>query len=246
LGVQQRLPSLRDTPIAFAHRGARAHAPENTLEAFRLALKLGANGLESDVWSTADGVAVLDHDGQVRRLLRNVPIAELMRRDLPAHLPTVDDFFTDVGDNFHFSLDVKSPAAVVPLARAVGSAGFPVDRLWLCSPLESVLDDCRTSIPGAHLVHSTRTQRLPRTFEQHCAHLSASGIDTVNLHHTEWNGGRVVMAHRFGLNAFGWDIQYPEAMENGLRMGLDAVYSDHVDMMVDVYAATIGAVTRPF
>jgi glycerophosphoryl diester phosphodiesterase len=54
------------------------------------------------------------------------------------------------------------------------------------------------------------------------------------------------MAHRFGLNAFGWDIQYPEAMENGLRMGLDAVYSDHVDMMVDVYAATIGAVTRPF
>src|SRR5262249_9005601 len=43
--VQQRLPSLLDPPIAFAHRGARAHAPENTIEAFRLALRLGATGL---------------------------------------------------------------------------------------------------------------------------------------------------------------------------------------------------------
>ena len=51
--VQQRLPSLLDRPIMFAHRGARAHAPENTLEAFALGLRLGATGLESDVWLTA-------------------------------------------------------------------------------------------------------------------------------------------------------------------------------------------------
>jgi glycerophosphoryl diester phosphodiesterase len=64
--VQQRLPSLLARPIAFAHRGARAHARENTLDAFALALRLGATGLESDVWLTADGVPVLDHDGVVR------------------------------------------------------------------------------------------------------------------------------------------------------------------------------------
>ncbi|MQA17795.1 MAG: hypothetical protein GEV09_28165, partial [Pseudonocardiaceae bacterium] len=50
---------MKTPPIAFAHRGARAHAPENTLEAFALALRLGATGLESDVWLTADGEAVL-------------------------------------------------------------------------------------------------------------------------------------------------------------------------------------------
>ena len=65
--VQQRLPSIIDPPIAFAHRGARAYAPENTIEAFQLALRLGATGLESDVWVTSDGIAVLDHDGVVRR-----------------------------------------------------------------------------------------------------------------------------------------------------------------------------------
>ena len=64
--MQQRLPSLLDHPIAFAHRGARAHAPENTIEAFKLGLRLGATGLESDVWLTADGIPVLDHDGVVR------------------------------------------------------------------------------------------------------------------------------------------------------------------------------------
>ena len=50
-----RVPALIAPPYAFAHRGARAHAPENTLEAFTLALRLGATGLESDVWLTADG-----------------------------------------------------------------------------------------------------------------------------------------------------------------------------------------------
>src|SRR4029079_3570744 len=78
--VQQRLPSLLEHPIAFGHRGARAHAPENTLAGFELALKLGATGLESDVWVTADGIPVLDHDGVVRKSLgRTRPIGELRR-----------------------------------------------------------------------------------------------------------------------------------------------------------------------
>ena len=53
-------------PLGFAHRGARADAPENTLAAFALALRLGATGLESDVWLTVDGVPVLHHGAAVR------------------------------------------------------------------------------------------------------------------------------------------------------------------------------------
>ena len=66
---------MLDPPIAFAHRGASAHARPNTLEAFRLGLRLGATGLESDVWLTADGIPVLDHDGRVRHGVRRWPIA---------------------------------------------------------------------------------------------------------------------------------------------------------------------------
>ncbi|MEO6121060.1 MAG: glycerophosphodiester phosphodiesterase, partial [Acidimicrobiales bacterium] len=73
---------MRRPPITFAHRGGQAHAPANTIEAFRLALRLGATGLESDVWLTEDGVPVLDHDGLVKVGWRRRPIATVARSAL--------------------------------------------------------------------------------------------------------------------------------------------------------------------
>ena len=105
--MQQRLPSLLDPPIAFAHRGARAHARENTLEAFELARRLGATGLESDVWTTADGVPVLDHEGVVKKRFRRSAIGTLRRDELPDHIPTLDDLLDGCGAGIPLSLDVK-------------------------------------------------------------------------------------------------------------------------------------------
>ncbi|MDQ4070092.1 MAG: glycerophosphodiester phosphodiesterase, partial [Actinomycetota bacterium] len=103
-------------PIAFAHRGGRAHARDNTVEAFKLALRLGATGLESDVWLTADGAPVLDHDGKVKVGLRSRPIASLPRSALPPHVPTLEDLYGDCGMAFELSLDVKVPGAAAAAA----------------------------------------------------------------------------------------------------------------------------------
>src|SRR5688572_4120243 len=122
-----RIAAVRIPPIAFAHRGARAHAPENTLEAFSLALRLGATGLESDVWLTADGEVVLDHDGQVGGRLRRQDLATVRRADLPAHIPTLEDLYALCGTDVPVSLDVKDVAAfdrVVAVARAAGGAAL--------------------------------------------------------------------------------------------------------------------------
>ncbi len=54
-------------PAIFAHRGASAHAPENTLAAFELALQQGADGIELDVKLTADGHVVVFHDARLER-----------------------------------------------------------------------------------------------------------------------------------------------------------------------------------
>lgn len=51
----------------WGHRGASAYAPENTMEAFRLAWQQGADGIETDVHLTADGVCVLMHDETLNR-----------------------------------------------------------------------------------------------------------------------------------------------------------------------------------
>lgn len=231
-----RLPSLR-VPIGFAHRGARAHAPENTLEAFSLARRLGAGGLESDVWITADGVAVLDHDGVVGALLRRRSISSVTRAELPEHIPTLEDLYGECGTDLDLSLDVKDPAAapaVLDVARAAGPEA--VARLWLCHDDHDLLTSWRAAAPSVKLVDSTRLRRLKAGPERHAARLNDLGIDAINMHHSDWSGGRTALFHRFGVLAFGWDAQFDRILDDLLQMGIDAVYSDHVDRMVEALA----------
>ena len=54
-------------PLILAHRGASAHAPENTLAAYELALVQGAHGVELDAKLSADGEVVVIHDATVDR-----------------------------------------------------------------------------------------------------------------------------------------------------------------------------------
>jgi glycerophosphoryl diester phosphodiesterase len=237
-----RLPALKTPPIAFAHRGARAHAPENTLEAFTLARRLGATGLESDVWLTTDGEAVLDHDGLVGRRGRRRRIRDVARAALPSHIPTLADLYATCGSDVDLSLDVKDPAAfdrVVAVARAAG--GEALDRLWLCHPDWTLVRTWRGACPEVRLVDSTRVSRIKEGAERRAARLADAGIDAVNLHQVDWTGGLVTLFHRFGVLAFGWDAQLARVLADLVDMGIDGVYSDHVDRMVDVVAAAYPA-----
>jgi glycerophosphoryl diester phosphodiesterase len=235
--VPTRLPSLRRPPIGFAHRGARANAPENTLEAFTLAVRLGATGLESDVWLTKDGVAVLDHDGVVRQGLRKRKISELARAELPEHIPTLAALYATVGTDLEVSLDVKDVGAFEPTVAVARSAGHrALERLWLCHHRWEQVAAWRLACPEVRLVDSTFLGYMPEGAEQRAAALARSGIDAVNLHHSEWSGGLTSLFHRFGVLCFGWDAQHDRILDNLLDAGLDAVYSDHVDHMVDVLA----------
>ena len=239
--MQQRLPSHLDPPLAFAHRGARAHAPENTLEAFTLARRLGATGLESDVWVTSDGVAVLDHDGVVRRGVRRLPISKVARADLPEHIPTLAEFYAECGTDFDLSLDVKTPTPTTRWSRSCGPrAPTSPRRTWLCDPDLDQLVERRDTLADFRLVHSTRLAKLTVTPELHAARLAELGIDVINMHHTDWNGGLVVLFHRFGILAFSWDLQFEHQLEDALRMGVDAIYSDHTDTMMDAMAREVG------
>lgn len=228
-------------PIAFAHRGAKAHAPENTVEAFSLALRLGANGLETDVWITADGHVVLDHDGVARVRGRKRPIKELKRDQLASHVPTIDDFFEACGVRFHLSVDIKDDDATDGLVRGAMEHGFPLDRLWICHHHHGGVLDIRSRFENVKVVDSTRLGRLKTGLEPRAAADAQAGIDVINMHSTDWSGGSVTLVHRFGLLAFGWDMQHPRQLETGLLMGLDGVYSDHVDRMVETYSALLAA-----
>jgi glycerophosphoryl diester phosphodiesterase len=90
------------------------------------------------------------------------------------------------------------------------------------------------------LVDSTKLDRIKEGAERRMATLAAEGIDGINLFHTEWTGGLSTLAHRFGRTAFGWGIEYPRHFQSAYRMGLDGVYSDYVDRMMEAYREELG------
>jgi glycerophosphoryl diester phosphodiesterase len=237
LDAMARVPALRTPPIAFAHRGASAHAPENTLEGFTLALRLGATGLESDVWLTEDGHPVLDHDGTVGRRPRRRPLARLRRDELPPTVPSLEDLYATCGTGYELSLDVKDPAALGPVLAVARAAGErAVERLWLCSPDAELLAGWRSEADGVRLVDSTRLRRIREGPERRAATLRRAGIDAINMHESDWTGGLTTLFHRFEVLAFGWDAQLPRVLDELLEAGIDGIYSDHVDRMSDAMA----------
>nr|WP_187326844.1 glycerophosphodiester phosphodiesterase family protein [Martelella lutilitoris] len=88
-------PFATGEPACIAHRGASAHAPENTLSAFRVASQLGAEMWEVDVQLTADDVPVIAHDAGLTRIAGiDRAIADLdfqTLRDLAPDIPSLDE-----------------------------------------------------------------------------------------------------------------------------------------------------------
>lgn len=233
------MDALLHPPISFAHRGARSARQGNTIEAFRLAIDLGATGLESDVWLTEDGVAVLDHDGVVRKGrggLRRVAIADVPRHLLPLHIPTLEDLYQACGASFELSLDVKDPEAADVVVAVANQFEGALGRLWLCSPSWEQAAAWRRLSDAIRLVDSTRLRKIKEGPERRAATLADRGVDAVNLHHTDWTGGLTTLFHRFERCALAWDCQHERVIVALLAMGIDAVYSDDVEAMVGVLA----------
>ena len=228
--MNPRHSTLGETALLFAHRGARAHAKENTIDAFLLAQTMGATGLETDVWLTADGVPVLDHDGFVGSLLRRKPIAKVPRADLPDHIPTLQEFYEAVGTDLVVSIDVKDPTAFGPIIETARSLGAEA-KLWLCHPNIAELAKHRQDT-SAKLICSTRLSKLNNGIERQAQRLSEAEIDGMNMHHSDWNPGFITTLHRFGCLALAWDTQFERQIAKLIDYGIDAIFSDHVDRMV--------------
>jgi glycerophosphoryl diester phosphodiesterase len=220
------------TPITFAHRGGRADAPENTLEAFRRALEVGATGLESDARLSADGEVVLVHGATIRAGLRRTKVRALRAARLAdLGVPRLADLYTELGSDFELSLDLKEPDVAGPLLAVARDAGA-IGRLWLCARDLPDLEAARRADGEVRLVHSMGRRAYGDALERHANTLARSGIAALNLRETEWSLGLVTLAHRFGLQAFAWDVQEYRRIRAVLEMGVDGIYSDHVERML--------------
>lgn len=137
----------------YAHRGACAELPENTLPAFARALALGCDALETDVHLTCDGHVVVHHDATglrtagERRPIAAASLAELRRWDAGRGLvlrgvpqagrgftvPTLDELL-DACREVPLNVDIKAPGpAAVARVIDVVRAHDAMDRVTLTS-----------------------------------------------------------------------------------------------------------------
>jgi glycerophosphoryl diester phosphodiesterase len=233
---------LAGRPVGFAHRGGpRWPLRENTLAAFRAALRVGVAGLESDVWLTADGIPVLHHDRDLRTRGRLRMISRMTSDELPRWLPSLEDLYAACGADFELSLDLKSPAAapaVLAVARAQG--GSAPRRLWLCGNLAEGRG-WRRMDEQVRVVDSTNPRNIPggaAGIPAHARKLRSAGIDALNMRHQEWTAGAVDAVHEAGRLAFGWAANTRSSLRRLITIGIDGMYSDRVDRMMSALLAS--------
>ena len=105
--------------LVLAHRGYHADAPENTCGAFDAAVKLGVDGIETDVRLSRDGLPVIIHD---RVTPRKRLVAELTRREIEADVghavPTLDEIL-DAFPDILWNIEIKNPEAWQAAARVL-------------------------------------------------------------------------------------------------------------------------------
>lgn len=123
-------PNLLDGKkfLIIAHRGASAHAPENTIESFRLAKDLGADYIELDIQMSKDGHLIVMHDLTVDRTtdgtgnVKDLTLEEIKRLDAGswfsdefkgAKVPTLEEVFETFGHDINYKIEIKHPQIYV-------------------------------------------------------------------------------------------------------------------------------------
>lgn len=156
-------PSRAEGQFIIAHRGASADAPENTLAAFRLAWRQGADGVEGDFYLSADGQIVCIHDPDTKRVadanlnVAESSFAELRQLDVGRwkgpqwageRIPTLAEVLATVPRGKFFFLEVKcGPEIVNPLRDQLQMAMQSADRIVIISFDAEVIAECERQMP---------------------------------------------------------------------------------------------------
>lgn len=228
----------------WGHRGAGGLAPENTLPAFELAARLGADGVELDVHRTRDGVLVVCHDETVDRTsdgtgrIPELPLAQLRRWDFGAgtRIPTLAEVLDfAAGTRLRVNIELKNTLnrylgmeqdveATVLTSRLAGAAR---ERLIYSSfNHRSLLRliDLGTEVPVGVLY----VEPLVRPW------LYASGFGARALHPmgTTVLPEEVAQAHATGLRVHVWTVDTPDQARALASWGVDAIITNHPDRLL--------------
>jgi len=241
--LKRTIPPQELRFLRIAHRGASAHAPENTLAAFRLAAELGADMVELDIHTSADGVPVVIHDASLNRttdgkgLVSNLTLAELKRLDAGRgqRIPTLEEAIETCREvEVGLYIEVKDRRAVPPMVELVHRHGLQQGVLvgsfrpdWVAN-VKALAPHIPTSVlfravnvdpvklaqaVGAEYVHPCWERCAPQPHR---------------LLSPEWVG-RVRQAD---LGIILWHEERPEEIAALRRLGVDGICSDRPELLL--------------
>ncbi len=237
-------------PVVFAHRGASAHAPENTMAAFQLALEQGAPAIEFDVKLSADGHVVVIHDQTVNRTtnatgnVAKLPLEALRELDAGSwfgpqfqgeKIPTLHEVFATFGKALLMNVELTNYAtpfdALVPkVADLVQKYG--VERnLWFSSFYpHNLMRAARLlpSVPRAQLLWPGRAGGWQRTWG------SLINIQAEHPWKDDISAGYVQNAHQRKRRIHAWTVNHPSDLRRLNALGVDGFFTDDPLTMLEI------------
>jgi len=229
----------------WAHRGASGYAPENTLEAFALAIEQGADGIELDVHLCADGHVVVIHDetvdhasdgfGRVADMplaaLKALNVHKLKPRYAPVcRIPTLEETLRLVAPTgLLLNIELKNDAEPYPgleekCAELVERSGMR-ERVWFSSFNHQSM--ARMKAIDASLRCGALYGRAPADPRALAREL---GIEALHPHHgTLREEAFVAACHADGLRIHAWTVNAERTVRAMARIGVDAVITDYPD-----------------
>jgi glycerophosphoryl diester phosphodiesterase len=262
-------------PVNLAHRGASALAPENTIEAFRLAVEAGAGGLELDVHMTRDGHIVVIHDATVDRTTSGSGAVSEMTLDELRRLDAGHNFSPEGGPNRPYrgrgvrvptlgEVLTEFPGVVVNIEIKAGTPGIEETVLGVlregnalgCVLVVSTLHDIVKrfrKVSGGHVTTGASRWEIGVFYISSRFRLErlvrpAYDALQVPLRH---RGIPVVTprfvraAHARGVRVDAWTINQADEMRRLLDLGVDVIMTDRPGMLTEVLENRPPTLTPP-
>lgn len=242
-------------PVIFAHRGASAYAPENTLAAFELALTQQADGIELDVKLSADDQVVVFHDATVDRTtnghgrVKDLSLVELRSLDAGSSfsetskgekIPTLEEVFESVGKRTFINVELtnyKTPRDQLvenvcmlvkkhKMQKRVIFSSFFVSNL---SKARSYLPEVPRGLLALNGILGTWSRSFGFAFGRYQA-----------LHPfvKDMTQQQVARVHRLGRRVHVWTVNDEQDMRRLFSWGVDGIFTDDAQLAVRVRAET--------
>ena len=238
-------------PTIFAHRGASAHAPENTLAAFELALAQGADGIELDAKLSADGHVVIIHDATVDRTtdrqgrVKDMSLAELRSLDAGGFfaeqyhgekVPTLEEVFETLGKRIFVNVELtnyNTPGdyLVESVCTLVKKCGLQKQVLF-SSFFASNLSKARgllPEVPRGLLAFNGLLGAWARSFG-----FAFGRYQALHPNLKDVTPQQVQRVHRLKRRVHVWTVNTAEDMRRLFNWDVDAIFTDDPQLAVQV------------